>query len=110
MISEILLMSDIYITKPGTDIVGLDPQSRFQRFLDHASRHHADSSRLFLMGDLAQHSTQAEYKTLREILSSQPFLVTSMLGNNDRHGPFAKVFLEHSAGVPGASKLAAGTA
>ena len=49
MTSKILLMSDIHITVSGTDIVGLDPQSRFRRCLDYAARHHEDASHLFLM-------------------------------------------------------------
>ncbi len=97
MTSKILLMSDIHITVSGTDIVGLDPQSRFRRCLDHAARHHEDASHLFLLGDLTHHGTQVEYEILREILSAQPFPVTLMLGNHDRRGPFAQVFPEHSA-------------
>ena len=70
MTSKILLMSDIHITVSGTDIVGLDPQSRFRRCLDHAARHHEDASHLFLMGDLTHYGTQVEYEILREILSA----------------------------------------
>jgi hypothetical protein len=49
------------------------------------------------MGDLAHHSTQVKCEILREILSAQPFPVTLMLGNHDRHGPFAQVFPGQSA-------------
>ena len=73
MAPKILLMSDIHITKTGTDIVGLDPQSRFRRLLDHAVRHRWDASHLYLMGDLTHHGTQAEYEILPEILGAQPF-------------------------------------
>ena len=97
MTPKILLMSDIHITEAGTDIVGLDPQSRFQRCLDHAARHHGDASHLYLMGDLTHHGTQAEYEILREILSAQPFPLTLMLCNHDCRGPFAQVFPEQSA-------------
>ena len=76
MTPKILLMSNIYITETGTDIVCLDPQSRFRRFLDHAVRHRWDASHLYLMGDLTHHGTQPEYEILREILSAQPFPVT----------------------------------
>ncbi|WP_347821669.1 hypothetical protein [uncultured Planktomarina sp.] len=43
-------MSDIHITEPGTQIIGLDPAARFQSCLDHAAQHHADAAHLFLMG------------------------------------------------------------
>ena len=96
MTPKILLMSDIHITETGTDIVGLDPQSRFQRCLEHAARHHGDASHLYLMDDLTHHGTQTEYEILRGILSAQPFPVTLMLGNHDRRGPFAQVFSKQS--------------
>ena len=96
MTPKILLMSDIHITELGTDIVSLDPQSRFRRCLDHAAKHHGDASHLYLMGDLTHHGTQPGYEILREILSAQPFPVTLMLGNHDRRGPFAQVFSKQS--------------
>ena len=49
MAAKILLMSDIHITEPGTQIIGLDPAARFQSCLDHAAQHHADAAHLFLM-------------------------------------------------------------
>ena len=70
MTPKILLMSDIHITELGTDIVGLDPQSRFRRCLDHAAKHHGDASHLYLMGDLTYHGMQPEYEILRKILST----------------------------------------
>jgi hypothetical protein len=48
MTEKILLMSDLHITEPGVDIVGLDPITRFRACLEHASKHHADASHLFL--------------------------------------------------------------
>ena len=33
MAEKILLMSDIHITEPGTQIIGLDPAARFRRCL-----------------------------------------------------------------------------
>ena len=96
MTPKVLLMSDLHITEPGTHIVGLNPVCRFRRCLDHATLHHAEACHLFLMGDLTHHGTDAEYGILREILSSQPFPVTLMLGNHDRRGPFARIFPEHS--------------
>ena len=55
MTEKILLMSDLHITEPGVEIVGLDPITRFRACLEHASKHHADASHLFLMGDLTHH-------------------------------------------------------
>ena len=92
MTKKILLMSDIHITKPGVNIAGLDPLSRFKRCLEHASNHHSDASHLFLMGDLTHHGLYEEYKILKDALDNQPFKTTLMLGNHDRRTSFQKVF------------------
>ena len=92
MIEKILLMSDLHITEPGVKIVGLDPITRFRACLEHASKHHADASHLFLMGDLTHHGLTNEYKVLEKVLRNQPFPITLMLGNHDRRDTFSKVF------------------
>ena len=74
----------------------LDPQSQFQRCLDHSARHQKGASH-FLKGDLTHRGTQVEYEILRDILNAQPFPVTLILGNHDRRGLFAQVFLGQSA-------------
>ena len=62
MKKKILLMSDLHITEPGVDIVGLDPTTRFRACLEHASKHHADASHLFLMGDLTHQGLTTNIK------------------------------------------------
>ena len=98
MTAKLLLMSDIHITEPGTQIIGLDPSARFRRCLDHAAQHHADAAHLFLMGDLTHHGGAAQYEALKQCLADQPFPVTLMLGNHDRRKAFAEVFPELAAG------------
>ena len=98
MTEKILLMSDIHITEPGVTIVGLNPALRFKRCLEHAAVHHSDASHLFIMGDLTHNGSCKEYVVLKEILSSQPFEATLMLGNHDRREPFAKTFNHLSEG------------
>lgn len=92
MTKKILLMSDIHITEPGVDIIGLDPTTRFRDCLEHASLHHADASHLFLMGDLTHNGLVTEYKILKKVLQNQPFPTTLMLGNHDRRDAFLEVF------------------
>ena len=53
-------MSYLHITEPGVDIVGLKPIARFSACLEHASKHHADASHPFLMGDLTYHGLTNE--------------------------------------------------
>jgi len=65
MTAKLLLMSDIHITEPGTQIIGLDPSARFRRCLDHAAQHHADAAHLFLMGDLTHHGGVSQYKAFK---------------------------------------------
>ena len=98
MAEKILLMSDIHITEPGTQIIGLDPAARFRRCLAHAAEHHADAAHLFLMGDLTHHGQVSQYKILKQCLEDQPFPATLMLGNHDRRRAFAEVFPECEAG------------
>ena len=98
MTEKILLMSDIHITEPGVAIVGLNPALRFKRCLEHAAIHHSNASHLFIMGDLTHNGSYNEYIVLKEILSSQPFEATLMLGNHDRREPFAKTFNHLSEG------------
>jgi 3',5'-cyclic AMP phosphodiesterase CpdA len=98
MDEKILLMSDIHITEPGMQIIGLDPAARFRRCLARAAEHHADAAHLFLMGDLTHHGQVAQYKTLKQCLADQPFPTTLMLGNHDRRRAFAEVFPECEAG------------
>ena len=98
MAAKILLMSDIHITEPGNQIIGLDPAARFRRCLEHAAEHHADAAHLFIMGDLAHHGRVSQYEIFKQCLADQPFPVTLMLGNHDRRGAFAEVFLECAAG------------
>jgi len=98
MTAKLLLMSDIHITEPGTQIIGLDPSARFRRCLDHAAQHHADAAHLCLMGDLTHHGGVSQYKVLKQCLAGQPFPVTLMLGNHDRRKAFAEVFPELAAG------------
>ena len=98
MTEKILLMSDIHITEPGVAIVGLNPALRFKRCLEHAAIHHSDASHLFIMGDLTHNGSCNEYVVLKEILGSQPFEATLMLGNHDRREPFAKTFNHLSEG------------
>ena len=92
MTKKILLMSDLHITEPEINIAGLDPISRFNRCLEHASIHHPDASHLFLMGDLTHHGLYEEYKILKDALDCQPFETTLMLGNHDRRSSFIKAF------------------
>jgi len=98
MAEKILLMSDIHITEPGTQIIGLDPAARFRRCLAHAAEHHADAAHLFLMGDLTHHGQVSQYKVLKQCLEDQSFPATLMLGNHDRRRAFAEVFPECEAG------------
>ena len=69
MAEKILLMSNIHITEPGTQIIGLDPAARFRRCLAHAAEHHADAAHLFLMDDLTHHWQVAQYKILKQCLA-----------------------------------------
>jgi|TARA_B110000444_G_scaffold168707_1_gene157587 3',5'-cyclic AMP phosphodiesterase CpdA len=92
MSRKILLMSDMHITEPSVDIIGLDPTIRFRNCLEHASLNHADASHLFLMGDLTHNGLANEYKILKKILQNQPFPTTLMLGNHDRRDTFLEVF------------------
>ena len=78
MFTKILLMSDIHITEPGVEIAGLNPSDRFRRSLEHAAKHHADATHLFLMGDLTDTGHVKEYQILNENLKCQPFPVTLM--------------------------------
>ena len=78
MTKKILLMSDLHITEPEVNIAGLDPISRFNRCLEHASIHHPDASHLVLMGDLTHHGLYEEYKILKDALDRQPFETTLM--------------------------------
>ena len=92
MFTKILLMSDIHITEPGVEIAGLNPSDRFRRSLEHAAKHHADATHLFLMGDLTDTGHVKEYQILNENLKCQPFPVTLMLGNHDERSAFSQVF------------------
>ena len=65
MTAKLLLMSDIHITEPGTQIIGLDPSDRFRRCLAHAAQHalpQAQAIAQFKQQSVEQQARFSDYK------------------------------------------------
>lgn len=90
--TKIVLISDVHFTRPGTDIIGLDPEQRLAMVLDDVRAHHADAEHIFFMGDLAHRGSREEYARLQHRLTDLPAPFTLMPGNHDRRAGFEAVF------------------
>ena len=90
--AKILVMTDIHLTSPGQEIVGLDSFERFSLGLSHAATAHPDADRLVLLGDLAHSGARQEYERLAKALAGAPWPVSFMLGNHDDRANFLDVF------------------
>ena len=93
-IAKLLLFTDIHLTEPGVDIIGLDPFERFSLGLRCALEAHPDAEAIVISGDLAHHGAPGEYARLRLALQNCPLPVHLMLGNHDRRAPFTAAFPE----------------
>lgn len=90
--TKLILLTDTHITKPDQHIIGLDPEARLQKVLDHATHHHPDAQGIVVMGDLVHFGSRDEYTRFQDVIAASPLPVTLMLGNHDRRAGFMAVF------------------
>ena len=89
--SKIIWLTDLHIGAawPGTD---LDPPAQLTRAVDMIRDHHADALACVVSGDMAENGTEAEYRTLADLLGDLPMPVLPMAGNHDRREPLMAAF------------------
>lgn len=91
---KILVFTDIHITAPGEDIIGLDPLARFEAGLSHAVTHHPDAAQIVITGDLTHHGRADQYARLRAAIAGCPIPVALTIGNHDHRAGFCAAFPE----------------
>ncbi|MEM6307961.1 MAG: metallophosphoesterase [Pseudomonadota bacterium] len=89
---KIILISDTHITKPGVDIIGLDPEVRLQTVLSDIAAHHGDADHLIFMGDLVHYGSRVEYRRFQSALDGIALPITCLPGNHDRRAGFSTIF------------------
>ncbi len=89
---KIIVITDLHITRPDQDIIGLDPLQRFEMVRDAALKDHSDAAAMILMGDLTHHGLSAQYTRLRDALGDVSMPVIPMMGNHDRRDVFLDIF------------------
>lgn len=89
---KILVTTDIHITRPGKQIIGLDPVERFTRVLAKAASDHPDADRMIVTGDLTHWGGANEYDRLKQCLGGLPWPVDLMMGNHDNRENFRRAF------------------
>ncbi|PJI91305.1 3',5'-cyclic AMP phosphodiesterase CpdA [Yoonia maricola] len=89
---KILLISDLHITAPGDQIIGLDPSQRLAEALEASTAAHPDAAALVLLGDLTHNGEPEEYRELARILANVAMPTIPMLGNHDRRDAFLAQF------------------
>ncbi len=89
---KIIVITDLHITRPDQNIIGLDPLARFEMVRDAALADHGDAAAMVLMGDLTHHGLPAQYERLRDALAPVPMPVVPMMGNHDRRDAFLNCF------------------
>lgn len=98
---NIVQLSDIHLTAPGTLVEGLDTHARLARALDHMQRHVPDIARLVITGDLTHWGERSAYDALRKALSKVRVPVRLLIGNHDDRATFLEVFPEQDIDATG---------
>lgn len=92
---KLLQFTDIHLTTPGNTIGGRDPNTNFDRALDHAMTLHSDADALFITGDLSDWGEADDYRRLKERIATLPLPVHLMIGNHDDRATFLRELPEH---------------
>ena len=89
---KLLHFTDIHLTTPGQTIAGRDPNTNFQRALDHALDLHSDAEAVFITGDLSDWGEEPDYRRLDEIIAKVSIPVHLGIGNHDDRATLLGVF------------------
>lgn len=92
---QFLVLSDLHLGAEPTP-QGRCPKTSFAQVLDYIVQHHSEAEAVFIIGDLVDTGTAAEYELLKEALSGFPLPVHMTLGNHDDPTAFRSVFGEDS--------------
>ena len=93
---KLLQFTNIHLTTPGDTIGGRDPNSNFERALDHALARHDDAEALIVTGDLSDWGERADYERLKARLERLPLPWRLCIGNHDDRETFLSVFPDHA--------------
>lgn len=88
---KLLLLSDLHLGGQAARH-DRDPAEDLERVLHHVAADHADVEALFVLGDLADHGAEDEYRQLQKMLRDLPWPVHMTLGNHDLPDPYRRVF------------------
>lgn len=89
---KLIQLTDIHLTTPGQTIGGRDPNTNFQRGMNHALFNHPDAEAIIITGDLSDWGEREDYLRLRQMLSEQRKPVHLCIGNHDDRATFLDVF------------------
>jgi 3',5'-cyclic-AMP phosphodiesterase len=90
-------VSDLHIGQDRGDD-GARAALRARNVVDHLNAMPGPIDAVLVTGDLADHGTAAEYRTVAEILGALRFPVLTCPGNHDRRGPYRTVLLGETGG------------
>lgn len=89
---KLIHLSDLHLTRPGTQIFGSDPAHRLARALELVARDHADAELCLLTGDLADAGEPEAYAELARQLAALPMPCHLIPGNHDERAALSAAF------------------
>jgi Icc protein len=85
---EVLQISDLHLTEPGSALLGRDPDETLQSVLDHVARRGRVPDVVVASGDLVHDGDHAAYERLGRRLTTIGAPVYCLAGNHDFADPF----------------------
>lgn len=93
---KIAHLSDLHISPHP--VLGTDPVRHARSALDHLTRHHSDTVKVIITGDLTDRGDEESYHLLRQLFEEKAlvdrFAPTLLIGNHDSRANFLSVFPE----------------